>query len=60
MRLYSTWHRGKVELPEPPGPIRIYTCGPTVYQRVHIGNGRPFVLSLWLERWLEGGAPPGT
>ncbi len=52
MRLYSTWHREKVELPPPPGPIGIYTCGPTVYQRIHVGNARPFVLSMWLRRWL--------
>jgi len=31
----------------------MYFCGPTVYQRIHIGNARPFVLSLWLKRWLE-------
>jgi cysteinyl-tRNA synthetase len=30
----------------------MYTCGPTVYQRIHIGNARPFVLSMWLRRWL--------
>ena len=53
MRLYSTLSRGKEELPPPPGPIGIYTCGPTVYQRIHIGNARPFVLSMWLKRWLE-------
>src|ERR671930_2199835 len=53
MRLYSTWHRQKIELPAPPGRIGIYTCGPTVYQRIHIGNARPYVLSLWLKRWLE-------
>ena len=53
MRLYSTLQRAKVELPEPPGPIRMYFCGPTVYQRIHIGNARPFVVSMWLRRWLE-------
>src|SRR5438552_265115 len=53
MRLYSTLHREKVELPDPPAQIGIYTCGPTVYQRIHIGNARPFVLSMWLKRWLE-------
>ncbi len=53
MRLYSTWHREKVELPPPPGPIGMYVCGPTVYQRIHVGNARPFVLSMWLKRWLE-------
>ena len=53
MRLYSTYHRDEVELPPPPGPIGIYTCGPTVYQRIHVGNAVPFVLSMWLKRWLE-------
>ncbi len=31
----------------------MYVCGPTVYQRVHVGNARPFVVALWLKRWLE-------
>jgi cysteinyl-tRNA synthetase len=53
MRLYSTWHREKVELPPPPGPIRMYFCGPTVYTRIHVGNAVPEVLSRWLKRWLE-------
>jgi cysteinyl-tRNA synthetase len=52
MRLYDTLTRGKQELPPAPGPIRMYTCGPTVYQRIHIGNARPFVISMWLRRWL--------
>src|SRR5215468_2930657 len=54
MRLYNTATRRLDELPPPPGPIRMYFCGPTVYQRIHIGNARPFVISLWLKRWLEG------
>jgi cysteinyl-tRNA synthetase len=53
MRLYDTATRQLQELPAPPGPVRMYVCGPTVYQRIHIGNARPFVLSLWLKRWLE-------
>jgi cysteinyl-tRNA synthetase len=53
MRLFDTYTRSLVELPPPPGPIRMYFCGPTVYQRIHIGNARPFVISLWLKRWLE-------
>jgi cysteinyl-tRNA synthetase len=53
MRLFDTYTRSLVELPQPPGPIRMYFCGPTVYQRIHIGNARPFVLSMWLKRWLE-------
>ena len=48
MRLYSTLQRRKVDLPDPPGPIRMYFCGPTVYARAHIGNARPFVLGMWL------------
>jgi cysteinyl-tRNA synthetase len=53
MRLYDTATRQLQELPAPPGPVRIYVCGPTVYQRIHIGNARPFVLSLWVKRWLK-------
>jgi cysteinyl-tRNA synthetase len=53
MRLFDTYTRRLFELPPPPGPIRMYFCGPTVYQRIHIGNARPFVLSMWLKRWLE-------
>jgi cysteinyl-tRNA synthetase len=53
MRLYDTATRQLRELPRPPGPVRMYFCGPTVYQRIHIGNARPFVLSMWLKRWLE-------
>jgi len=53
MKLFDTYTRGPFELPPPPGPIRMYFCGPTVYQRIHIGNARPFVLSMWLKRWLE-------
>jgi cysteinyl-tRNA synthetase len=54
MRLYSTLQRGLVELPPPEdGPVRMYFCGPTVYQRAHIGNARPFVLGMWLRNWLR-------
>jgi cysteinyl-tRNA synthetase len=31
----------------------MYVCGPTVYQRIHLGNARPYVLSIWLKQWLE-------
>jgi len=53
IRLYDSHARRKDDLPPPPGPIGMYFCGPTVYQRIHIGNARPFVLSMWLKRWLE-------
>ena len=53
MQLYDSLTRRKHELPPPPGPIGMYFCGPTVYQRIHVGNARPFVVSIWLKRWLE-------
>ena len=54
MRLYDTATRGFVEFPDPgERPIGMYFCGPTVYQRIHVGNARPFVVSMWLRRWLE-------
>ena len=53
MQLYDTLTRGKQELPPTPGPIRMYFCGPTVYQRAHIGNARPFILGMWLRSWLR-------
>jgi cysteinyl-tRNA synthetase len=53
MRLYSTLSRRLEELPPPPGPIRMYVCGPTVYARAHVGNARPFVIFSWLRNWLR-------
>jgi cysteinyl-tRNA synthetase len=53
MRLYDTLTRSTVELPAPPGPVRMYFCGPTVYARAHIGNARPFVVGMWLRSWLR-------
>ncbi|MDQ3865442.1 MAG: cysteine--tRNA ligase [Actinomycetota bacterium] len=53
MLLYDSLSRAKEELPPPPGPIGMYVCGPTVYQRIHVGNARPYVVFLWLKRWLE-------
>jgi cysteinyl-tRNA synthetase len=53
MRLYDTLTRGKQELPPPPAPVRMYFCGPTVYQRAHIGNARPYILGMWLRSWLS-------
>ena len=52
MRLFDTLTKTKVELPAE-GAIRMYFCGPTVYQRAHIGNARPFILGMWLRNWLR-------
>ncbi|HEU5216811.1 MAG TPA: cysteine--tRNA ligase [Gaiellaceae bacterium] len=54
MRVHDTYTGSLVELPPPPGPVGIYWCGPTVYQRIHVGNALAVsVLPLWLKRWLE-------
>ena len=53
MRLYDTYTRSPVELPPAPGPVRMYFCGPTVYDRAHVGNARPFVVGMWLRSWLR-------
>jgi len=31
----------------------MYVCGSTVYQRIHVGNSRPFVLAMWIRSWLR-------
>jgi cysteinyl-tRNA synthetase len=53
IKLYNTLSRNVDPLPEPPGPVRMYVCGSTVYQRIHVGNARPFVLGMWLRGWLR-------
>jgi cysteinyl-tRNA synthetase len=53
MQLYNTASRTLDDLPEPPGPVRMYICGPTVYARAHIGNARPYILGMWLRSWLR-------
>jgi cysteinyl-tRNA synthetase len=53
IRLYNTLSRKPDQLAAPPGPVRMYVCGPTVYQRAHVGNARPFVVGMWLRSWLR-------
>jgi cysteinyl-tRNA synthetase len=54
VRLYNTFTRAKEELiPLDAGVVRIYSCGPTVYRYVHIGNLRTFMLPDLLCRTLE-------
>jgi len=53
VRVHDTLTGSIVELPPPPGPIGMYVCGPTVYQRAHVGNARPFVVFSWLRNWLR-------
>ena len=54
MQIYNTMSRKKEELvPLIPGEIKMYVCGPTVYNYFHIGNARPFVVFDTLRRYLE-------
>ena len=54
MRLRDTLTGEPRELePGPDGAIGIYVCGPTVYDRIHVGNGRPVVVFLQMKRYLE-------
>jgi cysteinyl-tRNA synthetase len=39
--------------PRVPGKVGIYACGPTVYNRIHVGNARPFVVFSLLKRYFE-------
>lgn len=53
LRLYNTLTRTKeVFKPIEPGRVKMYTCGPTVYRFIHIGNLRSFMLADWLRRTL--------
>src|SRR6476619_5646614 len=40
-------------VPRDPGRVKIYVCGPTVYNRIHVGNARPPVVYALLKRFLE-------
>ena len=40
------------------GVIGMYVCGPTVYNRIHVGNARPFVVFLLMKRYLEWRGQP--
>jgi len=54
LRLYNTLTRSLDEFePVEEGHVRFYTCGPTVYDRAHIGNFRTFVWEDLLRRYLE-------
>ncbi len=54
MKIYNTLTRQKEEfVPLEPGVAKIYCCGPTVYDRIHIGNARPLCVFDVLRRYLE-------
>lgn len=54
MRLYDTKSRKKREfVPVEEGKVKMYVCGPTVYNRIHIGNARTFLSFDVIRRYLE-------
>ena len=54
MKLYNTLTRKKEEfVPITPGEVKMYVCGPTVYNFFHIGNGRTFIVFDTIRRYLE-------
>ncbi len=56
LRLYNTLSKKEEEfVPLAPPEVTMYTCGPTVYSRPHIGNYASFLMADLLRRWLEVG-----
>ena len=54
LRLHNTLTRSKDEfIPLDPAHVRVYACGPTVYDRIHVGNARPIVVFDVLVRLLR-------
>ena len=54
MKLFNSMTRKKEEfVPITPGEVKIYSCGPTVYNFFHIGNARPFIVFDVLRRYFE-------
>lgn len=54
IRLYNTLTRKKEEfIPVEPGKVKMYVCGPTVYNYIHIGNARPYIAFDAVRRYLE-------
>ncbi|MBR5218669.1 MAG: cysteine--tRNA ligase [Clostridia bacterium] len=54
MKLYNTLTRTKEEFkPLVPGEVKMYSCGPTVYNYFHLGNARPFIVFDCLRQFLE-------
>ena len=54
MKLYNTMSMKKEEfVPLEPGKVKMYACGPTVYNYFHVGNGRMFIIFDALRRYFE-------
>src|SRR3989344_6250418 len=56
LRLYNTLTKREEDFaPQKAGIVTMYTCGPTVYGRPHVGNYSSFLMADLLRRWLESG-----
>ena len=54
MRIFNTETKRKEEfVPIEPGKVRMYVCGPTVYNFIHIGNARPMIVFDTVRRYME-------
>ncbi len=54
MKIFNTMTRSKEEFkPLEEGKVKMYVCGPTVYNYIHVGNARPFIIFDTLRRYLE-------
>lgn len=54
MKIYNTMTRQKEEfVPLEEGKVKMYVCGPTVYNFIHLGNARPFTVFDTLRRYFE-------
>lgn len=54
MKIYNTLSRRKEEfVPVEPGKVKMYVCGPTVYNLIHIGNARPMIVFDTVRRYFE-------
>ncbi len=54
MKIFNTLTMHKEEfVPIEPGKVRMYVCGPTVYNLIHIGNARPMIVFDTVRRYLE-------
>mgnify|MGYP000231804892 CR=1 FL=1 len=54
MKLYNTLTKQKEEfVPLEEGKVRMYVCGPTVYNLIHIGNARPMIIFDTVRRYME-------
>ena len=54
MKIFNTLTRRKEEfVPLEPGKVKMYVCGPTVYNFIHIGNARPMIIFDTVRRYFE-------